>query len=300
MEINFNLDFHWQNVKEGWNRQVSNQELLKNVVITSENEKARFDLMINLVEQMSMKLLPFSTLFINLNPDFHYSGDFFSKSWVYGSQNFSVPYYLDLGDPFPDFFPKYVSAILDFHPELECIARIIQDTCQKEGFPPSILQFLEMMRNHVQEYRYDEEFNNSLLKNLDEAEQVFKNDDALEKSFRNTRNLPDWISDWQRMERICIDLSQCDTRTQQMLVAVIFYNLVKATNFASWMDYWYLNGVVMINDASTIFAPVLWDRYQARYDESKEYWDDLREVLYYLTKEQWIEACGDKDYFFKT
>lgn len=302
-EIDFKLNPRWKNVGNPWYRPITNQQILKNVIIVSEDEKTRHELMINLLKQMEKKLPPFSALFINLNPDFEDSegGEFFSKKYVYGSPDFSVPYYLDVGDDLFDMFTTYFTAILDFHPELSYTVGIMyRKYKEKDPFPTTMSGFLGSMKRYIQERGGEQEFTESLLRNIEEGILLFESDEVLEHAFKTTSSLPDWVSLWQNKKKIWLDLSQCEARNQQMLVAGIFYILLKVTNYPSIGNYHHLNGVVMINDTLNVFKPVPWKRYAARYNERREYWEELVENCYFLTKEQWVNAYGDKKFFIKS
>jgi len=129
---------------------------------------------------------------------------------------------------------------------------------------------------------------------------LFESDEVLEHTFQITRSLPEWASLWQNKENIWLDLSQCEVRVQQMIVAGIFHLLLKITNYPPVDNSWHLKGVVMVNEASNVFKPVPWKRYKARYNERRDHWDGLREYQYFLTKEEWMDAYGDKECLIKS
>ncbi len=67
MEITFSVGSGWKHCGRPY-EPVTSHEILKNVLIESENSKDRFNLMVNILTQMEDCLPPFSALYINLNP----------------------------------------------------------------------------------------------------------------------------------------------------------------------------------------------------------------------------------------
>ena len=85
-----------------------------------------------------------------------------------------------------------------------------------------------------------------------------------------------------------------------MLIPVIFLNLLRSTNhYGPPENYWHLNGVVIINDASEIFASVPWEQYLAHYNQKRDHWRYIKDQNLFLTKEQIIEAYGEPSILFK-
>ncbi len=192
MEIKFSVGQYWKNCEMPYGP-VTNHKILKNVLIESENSKERFNLMVNLLAQMEERLHPFSTLYINLSPEVE-CPEIFTEKFTYGSSEFNIPYYLELGDDLYDTFNRCFTAILDFHPELQVIMGIIYQNCMEKGFPTSIIGFLELMRTFLQDHKYDDEFSTSLLKNIKDARGLIENDNALEQTLRIGSKIPEWVA----------------------------------------------------------------------------------------------------------
>ena len=305
MEITFSVGSGWKHYGRPY-EPVTSHEILKNVLIESENSKERFNLMVNLLAQMEGRLPPFSALYINLNPDVE-CPEIFTEKFTYGSSEFNIPYNLKLGDGLYDIFNSCFTAILNFHPELRVIMGIIYQKCEEKGFPTSIIGFLKLMRRFLRKHKYDDKFNNSLLKNIKEARDLFKNDNTLEQTLRIGSKIPEWVVLWKIKKKIWIDLSRCKPHIQKMLISVIFLNLVRFTDYCgSGESYWHLNGVVMINDADDVFGSVPWKQYKAHYNQRKSHWDRLEkqnifiEHNLFFTKEQIVEAYGDPFYLFRS
>ena len=305
MESKFYMGPYWKNSGNPY-EPVTSHKILKNVLIESENSKDRYNLMLNLLEQMEKRLPSFGSLYINLNPKVE-CHEIFTAKFTYGSSGFNVPYNLDLGDDLRDVFNGCFTAVLNFHPELRVIMGIIYQNCMEKGFPTSVIGFLELMRTFLQDHKYDDEFNNSLLKNIKDARDLFENDNTLEQTLRIGSKIPEWVALWRIKQKIWIDLSKCKPRIQKMLIPVIFLNLLRATDhYGSAKNYWHLNGVVLINDADKAFASVSWEQYKAHYNLRKSHWDRLEkqnpfiEPNLFFTKEQIIEAYGDPYFLFRS
>ena len=298
MEVNFYLDQDWKNCGRPY-EPLTNHKIIKNVVIESENSGKRYSLMIDLLTQMEKRLPPFSTLFINLNPNVKCSEPFTAK-FTYGSLEFNVPYIYNLGNDSRNRFSKCFNAIFNFHFELQIIMDIIYSNCKERGFPTSIIGFLDLMYAYLEDKPYDNEFTKSLLNNIKEAIELCKSDNLLEQTFRVKTSLPDWVALWRNKKKVWIDLSECKPFIQKILIPVIFLNLLRATDhYGPPENYWHLNGVVIINDAEKVFAPVPWERYNARYNQRKQYWGRIKYNNLFLTKEQIVEAYGEPFILFK-
>ncbi len=303
MEITFSVGGGWKHSGRPY-EPITNQKILKNVLIESKNSKERFTLMLDLLAQMEERLPPFSALYINLDPEVE-CPEIFTEKFTYGSSEFKVPYYLELGARIYDTFNRYFNAVLNFHHELRIIMGIIYKKCIKEGFPTSIIGFLELMRTNLQEKSYGGSFNDSLLKNIKDAQDLFENDNALEQTLRFGAKIPEWVALWRIKQKIWIDLSKCKPHIQKMLIPVILLNLLRATDhYGSAKNYWHLNGVVLINDADKAFASVPWEQYKVRYNQRKSHWDRLEkqnpfiEKNLFFSKEQIVEAYGDPFFLF--
>ena len=299
MEITFSVGRYWKNCGRPY-QPLTNHDIIKNVLIESEHSKERHNLMIDLLAQMEERLPPFSTLYINLNPKVECPGMFVAK-FTYGSLNLNIPYIHDLRDDSRDRFSRCFNAIFNFHHELQIVMEIVYSNCTQRGFPTSIIGFLELMHTYLKDKPYDKEFTESLLKNINEAIDLFESDNVLEKTFRASTSLPDWVTLWREKQNVWIDLSGCKPLIQKMLIPVIFLNLLRSTNhYGPSENYWHLNGVVIINEADKIFASVPWERYKARYNQRKQYWEHLKYLNLFLTKEQMVEAYGEPAIFFKS
>jgi len=299
MEVKFYVDRHWKN----WGSPyvpLTNRKIIKNVLIESENSRERYNLINDLLTQMEKRLPPFSTLYINLNPDVE-CPDMFSANYTYGSLKFSVPYIHDLGDDSRDTFCGCYNAIFNFHYELRIIMAIIYRNCKKRGFPTSIIEFLELMYTYLEDKPYDKEFTRSLLQNIKEAIDLCENDNVLEQTFRVSPSLLDWVELWKNKRKVWIDLSRCKPLIQKMLIPVIFLNLLRSTDhYGPPENYWHLNGVVIINEADKVFVSVPWERYKACYNQKKQYWEQLKYQKLFLTREQMVEAYGEPTILFKS
>ena len=178
---------------------------------------------------------------------------------------------------------------------------IIHSNCNEREFPTSFIGFLELMRTYIQDKKYDGEFTKSLLKNIKDALDLFESDTILEQILRIGTILPEWVALWRKKQNIWLDLSKCKPHNQKMLIPIIFFNLLKSTNYYGPAEnYWRLNGVVIINDADKVFASVPWEQYLARYNQKRYYWKSLQAQNLFLTKEQIVEAYGDPFFLFKS
>jgi len=305
MEVSFYVDRHWKNCGRPY-EPLTNHKIIKNVLIESENSGERYILMIDLLTQMERSLPSFSTLYINLNPKVECSESFTAK-FSYGSSGFNVPYNLKLGDGTYDIFNNCFTAIFNFHPELRVIMGIIHQNCKEKGFPPSVIEFLDLMRTYLEDRPYDAKFNESLLKNIKNARDLFENDSTLEQTFRIGSKTPDWVALWQKKQKIWIDLSSCKPHIQRMIIPIIFLNLLRFTDhYGAAENYWHLNGVVMMNEVDKTFTSVPWKQYRAQYNQRKSYWDRLEkqnpfiERNLFFTKEQIVEAYGDPLFLFNS
>ena len=299
MEVKFYMDRQWKN----WGRPyepLTNRQIIKNVLIESENSKERYNLMIDLLAKMEEHLPPFSTLYINLNPMVE-CPETFDKKFTYASLEFSVPYIHDLEDGSRDSFCRCFNAIFNFHYELRIIMAIIYSNCKKRGFPTSIIGFLELMYTYLEDKPYNKEFTRSLLQNIKEAIDLCESDNAIEQTFRVSTSLPDWVELWKKKQKVWIDISGCKPIIQKMLIPVIFLNLLRSTNhYGRAENYWHLKGVVIINEAEKVFASVPWELYKARYNQKKQHWENIRYRNLFLTKEQIVEAYGEPSILFKS
>jgi hypothetical protein len=157
------------------------------------------------------------------------------------------------------------------------------------------------MYAYLEDKPYNKEFTKSLLKNIKEAINLCESDNALEQAFRVNTSLPTWLALWKNKRKVWIDLSGCKPHVQKMLVPVIFLNLLRFTDhYGPPENYWHLNGVVIINEADNVFASVPWERFKARYNQNKQYWDNIRYKNLFLTKEQMVEAYGEPSILFKS
>jgi len=299
MEVSFYVDRHWKNCGRPY-EPLTNHKIIKNVLIESENSGERYNLMIDLLTQMERSLPPFSTLYINLNPKVECSENFTAK-FAYGSMRLSVPYIHDLGNDSRDRFSKCFNAIFNFHPELQIIMDITYSNCKKRGFPTSIIGFLDLMYTYLEEKPYDNEFTKSLLNNIKDAIDLCKSDNYLEQIFRVRTSDPDWLALWRNKQNVWIDLSGCKPLIQKMLIPVIFLNLLRSTDhYGPPENYWHLNGVVIINETEKVFASEPWELYNTRYNQRKQYWENIRYNNLFLTKEQIVEAYGEPSILFKS
>lgn len=299
MEVSFYVDRHWKNCGRPY-EPLTNHKIIKNVLIESENSGERYNLMIDLLTQMERSLPSFSTLYINLNPKVECSETFTAK-FAYGSLEFSVPYIHDLGTASRDRFSKCFNAIFNFHPELQIIMDIIYSNCKKRGFPTSIIGFLELMYTYLEDRPYDNEFTKSLLNNIKDAIDICKSDNYLEQIFKVRTSDPNWLALWRNKQNVWIDLSGCKPLIQKMLIPVIFLNLLRSTDhYGPPENYWHLNGVVIINETEKVFASEPWELYNTRYNQRKQYWENIRYNNLFLTKEQIVEAYGEPSILFKS
>jgi len=196
MEVTFFVERRWKNYENPY-MPISSHKMLKNVLIESENSKQRYNLMVDLLTRLEERLLPFSALYINLNPKVECPKTF--DAYIpYGSSKFSVPYNLESGDGLYDDFNKCFTAVLNFHPELKVIMGIEYHNCEETGFPPSIVEFLDLMRANLLHRPYDTNstgehgsFTESLLNNIKDARDVLLNDSTLERTliFPQSRDL---------------------------------------------------------------------------------------------------------------
>ena len=59
-------------------------------------------------------------------------------------------------------------------------------------------------------------------------------------------------------------------------------------------------GIVALDPVDNIFKRVPYEEYTEAYSRNREYYDQIREENYFLTKEQMEDAYGDKKYLFRT
>lgn len=312
MEITINVGRYWKNCGKSY-EPVTSHKILKNVLIESKNSKERYDLTLDLITRLEERLLPFSVLYINLDPKVE-CPEAFDANITYGSSKFSVPYNLKSGDGLYDDFTKCFTAVLNFHPELKVIMGIEYQNCEEKGFPTSIVGFLDLLRANLLHHPYDTDstedhgiFTKSLLNNIKEARNLFENDSTLEETLRIGINLPEWVELWKQKRKIWIDLSSCESGIQKMLIPVIFLNLLRFTEqHGSGEKYWHFHGVVAINEADEVFAPVPWERYRAHFNRRRYHWKSLLDKSIFLdpwvmlTKEQIVEAYGDPLFLCKS
>ena len=59
-------------------------------------------------------------------------------------------------------------------------------------------------------------------------------------------------------------------------------------------------GIIALSSGDTIFKRIPYEEYTEAYGRNREYYDQIREQNYFLTKEQIEDAFGDKKYLLNT
>ncbi|MBA7672181.1 hypothetical protein ES703_80355 [subsurface metagenome] len=160
-------------------------------------------------------------------------------------------------------------------------------------FPSSIVDFLDDLRYYLIKHPYSGEFTESNARSIENLISFFQNDPILENTLWISLDLPEWLKQWEKGKRVCIDLSECELYHQKILVTLILQavkNLTPVTNSDIPV------GVVVLEDVDDVFEKVPHEAYIQRYSVNSDYWSDISTKNYFLTKEQLEEAYGDKNY----
>lgn len=216
--------------------------------------------------------------------------------YEFGDPDLSIPYFI--GNKFDELhleqFIKIMNAIFGFHYEMKYVIWILFLKYRKSRFPSSIMDFLADLKAFMVENPYNEEFNNSCIRSIEEAIRLFENDPILERILwiPLSDNIQ-WFERWNRGEKICIDLTQCSTHYQKTLVSLIQQAI---TNLLPESNSSFPSGIVVLDGSDSLLKTPPHEFYKRRFSANKAYISELKKESYFLTKEQIEEIAGDTDY----
>jgi len=266
-----------------------------NLLIWGRDRSEKIALLSHILNQFHARIPKVGVLLIRL--DAHEDSNFFylDKTYEYGDSDLIIPYFFEReqNEKNREQFENFINAIFGFHFEMRIVIGCVLRNYKVGEFPSSFVDFLEEVKLYLINNPYSEDFTQSNISSVEKAIELLQEDPILERTLWISLQLPEWLKSWSEGETVCIDLSQCDLYYQRLLVALI---LQAVKNYVPYNNSELPIGVIAIEDADEIFQRPPYEEYREYYGLNSEYWDELREQNYFLTKEQIEEACGDKSY----
>ncbi len=266
-----------------------------NLLIWGKDRLERTALLSHISNQFHTSFPDIGVLLIRVESSKDSNLFYFDRKYSYGDLELEIPYFLEneIDEGNREQFEDFINAIFNFHFEMRIVIGCVLQHYKAGEFPSSIVDFLEEVKVYLKNNPYSEEFTSSNIRSVERAIETFSDDPALERALWIPLRLPEWLRLWREGKSICIDLSECDLYFQKLLVAMLLQVIKNHTPVKNSDIH---IGVVAIEDVDNIFQKPPHEEYRRYYGESHEYWDELREENYFLTKEQIEEAYGDKVY----
>ncbi len=266
-----------------------------NLLIWGKDKSERIALLSHILNQFHTRVPKVGVLLIKLNSDNNSNLFYLDKIYEYGDSNLEIPYFLEKeqNERNREQFENFINAIFGFHFEMRVVIGCVLLSYKAGEFPSSLVDFLDDVKLYLINNPYSEDFTQSHIKSVENAIKLLREDTMLEQALWIPLQLPEWLKLWNEGKTVCIDLSQCDLYYQRLLVA---YILQAVKNYVPYNNSDLPVGVVAIEDVDEIFQRPPYEEYRAYYGLNREYWDELAEQNYFLTKEEIEEAYGDKSY----
>ncbi|MFW9970052.1 MAG: hypothetical protein ACFFDF_07605 [Candidatus Odinarchaeota archaeon] len=274
---------------------LSLDSLKYNVLISCNDQTERISLISLILNQIYNKASNIGVLLIKLNSSEGKDLYHLDKVYEYGDLDLEIPYFFgnQLSEVQKEHFERTINAIFGFHFEISIVISCLLIQYKNGKFPSSIIDFLEDLINYLKEHPYHEEFNNSNIRSIEEAINFIQKNPVLESTLGLSFDIPQWLALWYEGRKICIDLSDCDLRYQRILVPLL---LQAVKNCVPIKDSDTPVGIVVLEDCDDFLQKVPFEVYKNNFKINREYYHQIEEMAYFLTKEQLIEVFGDKDY----
>lgn len=275
-------------------------ELLKsNLLISGFDQAERTALLSHILNQLYTRIPEIGVLLIRLSEEESTNLFRLDKEYEYGEPDLEIPYFYGdfSNEVYKEHFESVISAIFGFHFEMKIVIGCLLRQYKNGKLPSSILDFLEDLKMYLIDYPYHEKFNKSNIESIEEILKLFEENVILERTLWKSFKTPEWLNLWSEGNKICIDLSGCDLRYQQILVPLLL-QIVK--NFTPILNSDTPVGIVALSDASELFKDIPVEEYRKNLEINKAYYRRIENESYFLTREQLIEVFGDKDYLINT
>lgn len=188
---------------------------------------------------------------------------------------------------------RHLNAIFGFHYEMKFVIANLSRHYKSGGLPSSIVDFLEDLKAYLIKHPFSEEFTESNVGSIEKVVDIFLEDPILERTLWIPLDVPEWLKQWSKGEKICIDLTKCSSYQQKLLVFLIAQavnNYIDFNNSPSPTD------IVVLEDADNVLERPPHDEYSKNYEINREYYRKIEEEAYLLTKEQIEKVFGDDNY----
>jgi len=217
------------------------------------------------------------------------------KVYEYGDPELIIPY-----SPSQQFnavirerFMRHLNAIFGFHYEMKFVIANLYRHYKSGGLPSSIVDFLEGLKAYLIKHPYSEEFTESNVGSIEKVVDIFQEDPILERTLWVPLDVPEWLKQWSKGEKICMDLSECNTYQKKLLIFLIAQAV---NNYIDFNNSISPTGIVVIEDVDNVLERPPYDEYSKNYEANKEYSRKIKEENYVLTKEQIEKVFGDSNY----
>ncbi len=269
-----------------------------NLVMWGKDKLERTALLSHILNQFYTDFPDIGVLLIRLEPHDDLNLFYIDKKYEYGDPDLIIPYFLEKAqhETYREQFEKIINAIFGFHYEMRIVIGCVVLSYKVGEFPSSFADFLEDVKQYLINNPYSEDFTESNIKSVEKAINLLREAPLLEHTLWISLQLPEWLKLWNEGKTICIDLSGCDLQYQRLLVPLLL-QIIKNYMPNCYSDL--PSSLIVLEDVDEIFQRPPHEKYREYYDMNREYWDELREQNYFLTKEEIEEAYGDMSYLSK-
>lgn len=300
MSVKINIGYEVRDFESGGTTEHLPLRAFKyNLLISGRSQLKKADVLSHIINQFHIQAPDIGVLLVKLDSTEDLNVYQLDKVYEYGDPELQIPYFW--GDPLNEQhrekFENYLNSIFGFHYEMKAVIGCVIRSYKNGRFPSSVVDFLEDVKNYLAGHPYGKVFDKSNTKSIEKTISYLGEDPILERILWRALGEPEWLRLWGEGKVICIDLSLCSGYYQKILVALLFQaiqNYIPMNNSTNPI------GIVALDPVDNIFKKVPYEEYTEVYSKNREYYDQIREVNYFLTKEQIEDAFGDKKYLLNT
>jgi len=298
MSIRINLGTYVHDYSSGLEIENIPLEYFKyNILIYGKDHTEKSILLSHILNQLYTRVPDIGVLLIKLHSNVDTHLYHLDRVYRYGTQDLEIPYFFGnaLSEVNREHFERIINAVFGFHFEMKIIIGIVLMNYKIGRFPSSVIDFLTDVKDYIIKNPYDEEFNESNVRNIEKAIDFMQENPILERTLWMHLDTPWWLGLWSEGKKVCIDLSECDLPHQKILVPLLFQAVKE---HMAIKNYDIPAGIVVLEDADDLLNKPPYEDYKRNYNINREYYQECEQESYFLTKEQLIEVYGDKDYLY--
>ena len=300
MSVKINLGYEIRDIENGGTTEFLPLRSFKyNLLISGKNQLKRCEALSHIVNQFRLYTPAIGVLLIKLDSAEDLDMYQLDKVYEYGDPELHIPYFW--GDPLSGLhrekFENYINAIFGFHYEMRVVMGCVIRSYKNGKFPSSIVDFFEDVKAYLVDHPYGKEFDESNCNSIDKAINYLYEDPILERMLWIAMQEPEWLRLWGEGQAVCIDLSLCSGYHQRIMVTLLFQAL---QNYIPMNNSTIPTGIVVLSSVDGVLKKIPREKYEEAYRRNREYYSQIRERHYFLTKEQIEEAFGDTQYLLNS